>query len=92
MGRARGGQLTLTLTLKPKPKPNPNPNPNPSPSPNPNPNPSQLGPHREEAAGAVGVDGAGPQGVGVPADDEAPPFEMAAVREGAVLFVRGEFT
>ena len=42
--------------------------------------------------GAGGVDGPG-QGVGVPVDDEAPPFEMAAVvREGAVLFVRGEFT
>ena len=42
-------------------------------------------------AGAGGVDGPG-QGVGVPVDDEAPPLEMAAVREGAVLFVRGEFT
>ena len=42
-------------------------------------------------AGAGGVDGPG-QGVGVPVGDEAPPFEMAAVREGAVLFVRGEFT
>ena len=41
--------------------------------------------------GAGGVDGPG-QGVGVPVGDEAPPFEMAAVREGAVLFVRGEFT
>ena len=41
--------------------------------------------------GAGGVDGPG-QGVGVPVDDEAPPLEMAAVREGAVLFVRGEFT
>ena len=28
----------------------------------------------------------------VTAHDEVPPFEMAAVREGAVLFVRGEFT
>ena len=31
-------------------------------------------------------------GGGVTAHDEVPPFEMAAVREGAVLFVRGEFT
>ena len=55
---------------------------------------SDMGPEAQgpRGGGAGGVDGAG-QGVGVPADDEGPPFEMAAdVREGAVLFVRGEFT